>query len=361
MAEVLSGLLPERIAELIAPEPAFRSRQIFKWIADGVQSFDGMTNVPLGVRSLLAEKTKLFSTSIRKVLEDEDGTAKLQMDLGDGLTVETVLLLDNEGRKTACLSCQAGCAMGCTFCKTGSLGFARNLTAAEIVEQFLYLERKYGKLQNIVFMGMGEPMHNLSAIREALAVLAHKDGRALSLRRVTVSTCGIIDGIYDLADRGPAVRLALSLTTADPDLREELMPIAKSQPLEKLGQAVRHYSDKSGYRCTLEAVLLKGVNTGERSARNFIRFARGLPVHINLIPWNPIDGMPYETPDAGEVALFCRRLQEAGLNVTVRTKRGTSIAGACGQLGVVKDTSEFFTGVKNGTKDLCCGNDRQRG
>ena len=271
MAEVLSGLLPERIAELIAPEPAFRSRQIFKWIADGVQSFDGMTNVPLIVRSLLAEKTKLFSTSIRTILEDKDGTAKLQ---------------------------------------------------------------------NIVFMGMGEPMHNLAAIRQALAVLAHKDGRALSLRRVTVSTCGIIDGIYDLADRGPAVRLALSLTTADPGLREELMPVAKSQPLEKLGQAVRHYSDKSGYRCTLEAVLLKGVNTGEQSARNFIRFARGLPVHINLIPWNPIDGMPYETPDADEVASFCRHLQEAGLNVTVRTKRGTSIAGACGQLGVIKGTSE---------------------
>ena len=221
MAEVLSGFLPERIAQLISPEPAFRSRQIFKWIADGVQSFDGMTNVPLNVRSLLAEKTKLFSTSIRTILEDEDGTAKLQIGLDDGLTVETVLLLDNEGRKTACLSCQAGCAMGCTFCKTGSLGFARNLTAAEIVEQFFYLERKSGKLQNIVFMGMGEPMHNLAAIREALAVLAHKDGRALSLRRVTVSTCGIIDGIYDLADRGPSVRLAVSLTTADPDLREE--------------------------------------------------------------------------------------------------------------------------------------------
>ena len=290
MAEVLSGFLPERIAQLISPEPAFRSRQIFKWIADGVQSFDGMTNVPLNVRSLLAEKTKLFSTSIRTILEDEDGTAKLQIGLDDGLTVETVLLLDNEGRKTACLSCQAGCAMGCTFCKTGSLGFARNLTAAEIVEQFFHLERKSGKLQNIVFMGMGEPMHNLA--------------------------------------------------TADPDLREELMPVAKSQPLEKLGQAVRHYSEKSGYRCTLEAVLLKGINTGERSARNFIRFARGLPVHINLIPWNPIDGLPYKTPDAAEVAAFCRRLQEAGLNVTVRTKRGTSIAGACGQLGVIKGTSE---------------------
>ncbi|MGI5171995.1 23S rRNA (adenine(2503)-C(2))-methyltransferase RlmN [Treponema sp. OMZ 840] len=329
----LSGLLPERIAELIPSQPPFRGMQIFKWIASGAQSLDQMTDIPLSLRHSLAEKTTLFSSSVSRILEDTDGTTKLQIDLGDGLMIETVLLFDGEGRKTACLSSQAGCAMGCTFCKTGSLGFARNLSAAEIVEQFLYLEQRAGKLQNIVFMGMGEPLLNLEEVRNAVCIFSHKKGRALSLRRITLSTCGIIDGIYDLADRGPAVRLAVSLTTADPDLREELMPIARSQSLEKLAKAIQYYSDKTGHRCTLEAALLKGVNTGKKSAHNLINFARRLPVHINLIPWNKAEGLPYQTPSAEEIASFYRQLKGAGLNVTIRTKRGSNIAGACGQLG----------------------------
>lgn len=341
---VLSGCTPEDIHNLIPDEPAFKSTQIFKWIANGAGNFDGMTNLSLELRSKLNADFCIYSSSLNTVLRDADGTLKLQIQLRDGLMIEAVLLCDREGRKTACLSTQAGCAMGCTFCKTGTLGFARNLSTAEIVEQFLYLERETGKLQNIVFMGMGEPLLNLSAVREAVSVLSHKAGRNLSVRRITLSTCGIIEGIYDLADKGPPVRLAVSLTAADPELREKLMPVAKSQPLEKLGKAIRYYSEKTGHRCTLEAALMKEVNTGTKSAQTLINFARNLPVHINLIPWNKVEGLPYEAPSKKEVDFFCKALENAGLNVTVRTKRGSSVAGACGQLGKTK-SSETASGL----------------
>jgi len=340
---VLSGFLPEDIARLIPEEPAFKSVQVFKWIASGTFCFDKMTDLSLNLRRSLSEKCRVFSSSVQTVLSGNDGTIKLQIALHDGLTVETVLLFDRVGRKTACLSSQAGCAMGCSFCKTGSLGFARNLTTAEIVEQFLYLEQRAGKLQNIVFMGMGEPLLNLSAVRGALAILSHKAGRALSMRRITLSTCGIVDGIYDLADNGPALRLAVSLTSADEQLRQKLMPIARTYSLTELSQAIRYYSEKTGCRCTLEAALLKDVNTDKKSAQNLIAFAADLPVHINVIPWNPVEGMLYRAPTKAEVDFFCRRLRAAGLNVTVRTKRGDSVGGACGQLGKTVTTEHAHT------------------
>ena len=276
------------------------------------------------------------SSSVNQVLRDKDGSVKLQIKTRDGLLIETVLLTDIEGRKTACVSCQAGCAMACAFCQTGHLGFARNLTAAEIVEQFLFLEKECGELQNIVFMGMGEPMLNLESIRKAIAVLTHKEGRALGTKRITLSTCGIIKGIYDLADNGPKIRLALSLTTADPDLRAALMPVTKTNPLPEVRKAIDYYAKKSGRRVTLEAALLAGKNTGSESARRMIDFARGIDVNINLIPWNPIEALPFEEPSREECDAFVRSLEAAGLNVTLRRRRGAGIKGACGQLGSTK-------------------------
>ncbi|MBQ6028175.1 MAG: 23S rRNA (adenine(2503)-C(2))-methyltransferase RlmN, partial [Treponema sp.] len=275
-----------------------------------------------------------------QVFRDKDGTAKLQIKTNDGLLIETVLLTDIEGRKTACVSCQAGCAMACAFCQTGHLGFARNLTAAEIVEQFLFLEKECGELQNIVFMGMGEPMLNLESIRKAIAVLTNKEGRALGTKRITLSTCGIIKGIYDLADNGPKIRLALSLTTADPDLRAALMPVAKTNPLPEVRKAIDYYAKKSGRRVTIEAALLAGKNTGPESARRMIEFARGIDVNINLIPWNPIEALPFEEPSRDECDAFVRSLEAAGLNVTLRRRRGAGIKGACGQLGSTKFSKE---------------------
>lgn len=223
--------------------------------------------------------------------------------------------------------------MKCAFCQTGQLGLARNLEPEEIVEQFLFLEAECGKLDNIVFMGMGEPLMNLPAIRKAITVLTHKDGRNLSSRRITLSTSGVIKGIYDLADNGPLIRLAVSLTTADEELRSLIMPVNRTNPLPELRTAIAYYAEKTGKRVTLEAALMAGKNTGKESAERMIQFAQGIDVNINLIPWNSVEGLPFTEPSAAEVRNFTDILKNAGLNVTLRTKRGRTIGGACGQLG----------------------------
>ena len=335
---VLTGLLPLEICEKLELSQKFRGSQIFKWIGSGVTDFDAMTNLSNELRASLKEKALLRSSKVSNVLKDPDGTIKLQITLHDGNAVETVLLTDREGRKTACVSCQAGCAMKCAFCQTGTLGLARNLDAGEIVEEFLYLEKEAGRLDNIVFMGMGEPMQNLAAIRRAIEILCHKDGRALSSKRITLSTCGIVKGIYDLADKGPAIRLAVSLTTADEDLRCQLMPVARSEAnnLSELRKAISYYTEKSGRRVTLEAALMHNKNTDENSIRNMIEFAKGIDVNINLIPWNPVAALPFDEPSHNEVNRFVEKLEKAGLNVTLRTRRGVKIGGACGQLGKTK-------------------------
>ena len=331
---ILTGCLPQEITEALQLSQSFRGKQIFKWISTGVSDFNKMTNLSLELRNELKEKALLRTTKIDKVLTDPDGTIKIVVALADGNSVETVLLTDKEGRKTACVSCQAGCAMRCAFCMTGTLGLSRNLTAAEIVEQFLYMEQQAGTLDNIVFMGMGEPMQNLAAIRKTIEILCHKDGRALSSKRITLSTCGIVKGIYDLADNGPNIRLAVSLTTADEQLRRELMPVSTGEnSLENLKKAIDYYTSKSGKRVTLEAALLHDKNTSENSARNMINFAKGLDVNINLIPWNPVEKLPFTEPSQNEIKNFMSALEKAGLNVTLRTRRGRKIGGACGQLG----------------------------
>lgn len=332
---VLTGLLPDEICAALGIAQRFRGAQIFRWVSKGITDFNQMTNLSLQARGELNEKVLLRTSEVQAVLRDSDGTVKLQIKLCDGNLVETVLLSDRDDRKTACVSCQAGCAMRCAFCQTGTLGLSRNLTAAEIVEQFLYLESIAGTLDNIVFMGMGEPMHNLPEIRKAVEILCSKDGRALSSKRITLSTCGIVSGIYDLADNGPNIRLAVSLTTADEALRASLMPVAraKENSLLELRKAIRYYADKTGRRVTLEAALLHNTNTDSSSARNLINFARGENVNVNLIPWNPVETLPFSEPTKKETNDFVTALKSAGINVTLRMRRGLEIGGACGQLG----------------------------
>lgn len=329
----LSGLFPEEIAKAIQLSPLFRAKQIYEWISKGAESFEQMTNIDKTTRKFLEENVLLRSSKVTEVLKDPDGTIKLQISLSDGLAIETVLLTDKEGRRTACVSCQAGCAMGCAFCQTGRLGLGRNLTAGEIVEEFFFMEKEAGTLDNIVFMGMGEPLQNLDAIRKAVEILTDKKGRGLSPRRITLSTCGLISGIYELAENGPFVRLAISLTTADPALREQLMPVSKGNPLPELKKAIKFYSEKTGKRITLEAALLSGQNTGLESAKRMAEFAAGLDAYINLIPWNPVQGLQFKTPSRKECEEFVKILQNANLKVNLRTRRGVKIGGACGQLG----------------------------
>lgn len=329
----LTGLFPEEITEILSLKQNFRGMQIYKWIYSGAETFDAMTNLGKEERKKLSEIAEIRSSSVSRTLKDPDGTVKLQIRLKDGLAVETVLLSDKEERKTACVSCQAGCPMKCAFCQTGQLGFARNLSAGEIVEQFLFLEEECGKLDNIVFMGMGEPLLNLEEIRKAVAVLTDRRGRNLSSRRITLSTSGIIKGIYDLADKGPEIRLAVSLTTADEKLRRRLMPVNETNPLSELREAVKYYAEKTGKRVTLEAVLMGGLNTDRKSAEQLISFAKGIDVNVNLIPWNPVSPLDFKEPGRNEVRDFMKLVSNAGINVTLRTRRGQKIGGACGQLG----------------------------
>jgi 23S rRNA (adenine2503-C2)-methyltransferase len=337
---VLSGLSLEDLETLLPDLPSFRIKQIFKWSARGVSSFDEMTDLGRDLRNELTGRFLLRDSEVETKLEDPDETIKLRVALGDGAMIEAVLLADGEGRKPACLSTQAGCPAGCVFCKTGALGFLRNLAASEIIEQFYHLRALCPGIANIVIMGMGEPFLNPGALRKSLEILTDPEGMGLSRRRITVSTSGVIAGIRNMADRGPAVRLAVSLTTADEALRRRLMPIAAANPLPTLKETLRYYQQKRGLRVTLEAVLLGGVNTREEDSAALAAFARGLDVVVNLIPWNPVEGLAFEgkplrEPGPGELARFGRALEARGLTVTRRFRKGRAVAGACGQLGTL--------------------------
>jgi 23S rRNA (adenine2503-C2)-methyltransferase len=343
----LAALLPGELAELFNETPGpllkpplspFRIKQIFKWICSGVSSFEEMTDIPLPLRKTLEENFTLLAGAPAGNLKSPDGTVKLRITLEDGAKIEAVTLKDRKGRKTACLSTQAGCPMGCVFCKTGSLGFRRNLEAAEISSQFLLLRREDPEISHIVIMGMGEPLLNLEELRRAAGFMTFPGGLNISGRRITLSTCGIVPGILDLAEKGPGIRLAISLTSARQELRERLMPIAAAYPLRALKESLRYYQKKMKRRITLEAVLLRGINTGREDARALADFAEGLETVINLIPWNSVEGLSFEgkplgSPGPGEVSEFASALEKLGLKVTRRAGKGSGISGACGQLG----------------------------
>ena len=342
---VLAGLPREELSEHLCSYPPFRSRQIYKWICSGAVSFDEMSNLPVSLREELKVKFSLLSGEVCSELSDPDGTVKLGINLEDGAGIEAVILSDGEGRKTACLSTQAGCAMGCVFCKTGALGLKRNLSAQEIAGQFLHLRRRESEISHIVIMGMGEPLLNLGELRKALYFFMDSEGLNISKRRITISTCGIERGIIDLAENGPDVRLALSLTTAHNELREKLMPVSRENPLSGIRDALFLYQKKKERRVTLEMVLLGGINTGIHEADAVAEFVRpGSPERldaiINLIPWNHVEGLEFEgrplkAPASRETADFAAALESRGLKVTQRYGKGLKISGACGQLGRV--------------------------
>ncbi|MDR2160459.1 MAG: 23S rRNA (adenine(2503)-C(2))-methyltransferase RlmN [Treponema sp.] len=338
---VLSGIPPEELAELLHPLPSYRALQIFKWISAGVSSFREMRNLPLSLREDLENRFTVYGSAVTDSLEDRDGTVKIRISLQDDQRIEAVLLSDGKGRRTACLSTQAGCPVGCVFCKTGSLGFSRNLDSPEIVEQFFFLKKLGHTISNIVVMGMGEPLLNLDELRKALRVLCHPDGAGLSPRRITVSTCGIAAGIRELAGEGPPVRLAFSLTAADQKLRERLIPMAAANPLPRIGESLRYFQERGGGRITLEVVLLSGINTRREDAKALADFTAGLDTIVNLIPWNSLEGFTFEgkalkEPSGREIENFETMLRESRIKVTRRGRKGREVLGACGQLGELK-------------------------
>lgn len=329
-----SGMTRKQLLETLPLSAPYRAKQIYKWIAAGATSFIRMSNLSISERTKLnAIFPSIVSSTVDTRLEDPDGSIKLALRLRDGSVVECVLLEDIEGRKTACLSSQVGCPMGCAFCKTGSLGYLRNLGCDEIMEQFHFLQQDNGPINNIVFMGMGEPMLNLQAVRQAIQLMTDPEGIGISRRKITISTCGIVPGIHDLADNGPAVRLAISLTAADNTLRSSLMPVNRTWNLETLKDALLIYQQKTGERITLELALMGDANVSLEDADRLITWCRGLSVQINLIPWNPVPGINHIEPTRTQVDTFLQHVENAGLLSTRRMRRGRGVMGACGQLG----------------------------
>ncbi|GHU49094.1 putative dual-specificity RNA methyltransferase RlmN [Spirochaetia bacterium] len=331
--------------------PSYRFEQIYQWIYKGAISFSAMANLPAALRTELANTYRIKSSIITATQAASDSSIKVQLALEDGGKIEAVLLEDGAGRKTACLSTQVGCAAGCVFCKTGTLGLKRNLRAHEMFEEYLHLkELRSNTIDNIVIMGMGEPLLNLDELCKVLSIFTNPfagqvkagaiPGAGLSRRRITVSTCGIASGINALADKGPMVRLALSLTCANQALRDVLMPLSKANPLMVLKESLTRYQEKSGERLTLEAVLLSGLNTSEEAACEMALFAKGLDVVVNLIPWNTVAGltfrdMPLRSPSPAETRRFAHALEARGLSTTIRMEKGRTVSAACGQLGSV--------------------------
>jgi 23S rRNA (adenine2503-C2)-methyltransferase len=330
----LAGLTAAELVTACAFRQPFRARQVYRWLARGVSSFEEMTDLPLAERERLAALfPSIRSSQVAAELADEDGSLKLQIRLSDGAAVECVLLEDIEGRKTACLSSQVGCPMRCAFCKTGSLGFLRDLSAGEIMEQFHFLGARRGQISNVVFMGMGEPMLNLAAVRAAIAILSDPAGPGLSLRKITISTSGVVPGILQLAESGPAVRLAVSIAAADDELRSSLMPVNKSYDLASLKAALLRYQEATGERITLELPLMGNSNASVADAEALAVWARSLKVQINVIPWNKVPGLPFVEPSRDQLEAYLAALERAGLVATRRMRRGRGIMGACGQLG----------------------------
>jgi 23S rRNA (adenine2503-C2)-methyltransferase len=320
---------------------------IFNFIhAQSVKDIDSITPLSKPFRSRLVEDGYFISQlkTIEK-LTDPDGTIKYVFGLPastrfgeagpDGNRIESVLLLDDD-RCTLCVSTQAGCDMGCVFCATGRLGLARNLTAGEIIDQVNVIGAD-SKISNIVFMGMGEPMANYDAVIKAVRILNHPKGKNIGIRHLTISTCGIPDGIEQLAEEDIKPRLAISLNAPTDAIRQKLMPVTKKYPLDRLFSSVAFYQRKTHNRVTFEYVLIKDVNDTVLHAQMLVKRLRGVLCNINLIEYNPHSGCKMQPSEKEAIERFFNVLTKAGFETTIRRKMGQSIRAACGQLGAVEN------------------------
>lgn len=322
-------------------EPAYRGRQLARWLyARGARDFAAMTDLPAAFRERLAETARVGRSDVARRVESRDGTRKLLLRYPDGREIETVLL-PYPDRVSVCVSSQVGCPVGCVFCATATMGFARNLTAGEIVDQVLTAQEHAPtdergaprRVSHVVVMGMGEPLLNYDALVRALRLLRREVG--ISYRHLTVSTAGYVSGMRRLAREGLPITLALSLHAPNDALREKLIPLARKWSLGEVMDAVREYTEVTGRRVTLEYLLLAGVNDGEEHARELAQRIRGMIAHVNLIPWNPADSFAvFAPPSPARIRRFRRILEQAGIAVTQRVERGQDIAAACGQLAV---------------------------
>ena len=337
----------EELKELLVQwgEKPFRAGQIFGWLHEKrVSSWEEMTNVSKALRERMAQDCELVSVTEIDRLESADGTKKFLFELSDGQAIESVLMKYHHGN-SVCISSQAGCRMGCKFCASTLGGLIRNLTASEMLEQIYAIERITGEtVSNVVVMGTGEPMDNYDNFVRFVRILSAKEGKNISVRNITVSTCGIIEGIKRLAEENLPLTLALSLHAPNDEIRKQLMPVAYKYKLEDVLAACDFYYEKSSRRITFEYSLVAGVNDSQECARELSARLRGKNCHVNLIPVNPIKERDYKKSRNDAIQNFKNILEKNRINCTIRREMGSDINAACGQLRRSHPTKENHKG-----------------
>jgi 23S rRNA (adenine2503-C2)-methyltransferase len=315
----------------------FRARQLYTWIyAKSIFDFHEMTNIPKSLRKIFQDMFSTALLEIKEVLLSSDGSRIFAFAVGDAHIIESILMPEKE-RNTLCISSQIGCRMGCKFCVTGKIGFKRNLTAAEIVGQVVTVKEYLrgigeGRITNIVFMGMGEPIDNLENVLTALIILKESIGLDFSYRRITISSVGLIDGIRTLPLKTASI--AISLNAADDATRSRLMPINRLYPIEKIMSFVKSFKSPNRIRITFEYVIIKDINDSPEDAKQLAGLLKGVKCKINLIPYNESPYLEFKTPDPKSVTMFHDYLYERHFTTMIRDSRGQDVSGACGQLGM---------------------------
>jgi len=333
--KVLSGLSFEELEKFIKEngEPSFRAKQLHLWLCrKHASDFQSMSNLSKDFRNKLDEIAVITDVKIKQKLVSKDGTIKYLLEYPDGNVVETVLMsFDRRPNLTACVSTQVGCAVGCTFCATGKRGFVRNLKAREIVDQIMTIQRDTGlTVTNLVYMGQGEPLLNYDETVKSIKIF--NCDFEIGMRRITLSTSGIVPNIYKLTEVNRQLILALSLHAADNELRKKLMPIAEKYPLDEVVKSIKHYADVTGKRVTIEYILIDGVNDSAEDANKIGKLLKGIKYNINIIPYNPVCENDFKKPSQEKIQKFVKILEQTDKKVTVRLERGVDIAAACGQL-----------------------------
>jgi len=328
----------ERFALDLGLKP-FHGQQIFRWIyQEGVLDFDSMTDISRQIRSNLPKKTRIGNLAEISRLASSDGSSKFLFGLYDGYRIESILIPE-KNRLTLCVSSQAGCALGCRFCATGAIGFKRNLSAGEIVDQYLKAQQFASeRISNVVFMGMGEPTLNLKNVLKACDILCDDYGPSLSRKRITISTVGVVHALRRFVSSAGKLGLAISLHSSDEDIRRRIMPVAKDNSIQDILVEARRYTETWGRRVSFEYLLLGGINDSIIDARKLVKMIHDIPCKINLIKFNPVDGLLFNRPSEENVQKFKEYLYPRTYAVMVRESRGLDISGACGQLAASNKT-----------------------
>ena len=331
---IQSMTLPEVTAALKElGQPAFRGKQVYTWLHKGVGSYDEMTNLSKALREQLAEKYPIYVPKVvRKQESKKDGTIKYLWQLADGNCVETVLMRYHYGN-TVCISTEVGCAMGCAFCASTIGGLVRRLEPYEMLNEVLFTQIDSGlPVSRVVLMGIGEPLDNFDNVMRFLELVNSEDGMNISMRHISLSTCGLIPKIDALAERKLQISLAISLHGPNDEIRSRVMPVNKAYPIEPLLECCRRYYDATSRRIHFEYAMIDGVNDRECDARELLRRLKGLPAHFNLIPLNHVEESPLKPSSKAAVARFQQILEEGGITATVRRTLGSDIDASCGQL-----------------------------